>query len=132
MLDQLAHSTIHLFILQILSEHVFYHRHSAQDKYKCVYIRHSLLYYKIHSLVREVSKQRNTFHRKNAIANIYTGCYRDEGGEIDSTEGNEGRLHLSDNNALGTKDEKKILGSKLGSGVCEGSWLCCLSVAKIS
>lgn len=49
MLDQLAHSMIHLFILQILSEHVFYPRHSAQGKYKCVYIRHSLLYYKIQS-----------------------------------------------------------------------------------
>ena len=132
MVDQLAHSMIHLFILQILSEHVFYPRHIAQDKYKCVYIRHSLLYYKIHSLVREVSKQRNTFHRKNAVTNIYIGCYRDEGREINSTKDNEGRLHLGDNNALGTKDDKKILGSRLGRCVCEGSWLGCLSVAKIS
>lgn len=89
MLGQSVHSTIHLFVFQIFSKHVFYPRHSTQAKYKCVCIRHGFLYYKVHSLVREESKQRNTFHRKNAVIDIYIGCCRDEGGEINSTEGDE-------------------------------------------
>lgn len=74
----LVHSISHLFVLNMLTEYVFYPRHSAQDKYKDVHLRHALLCYKFHGLVREGNKQRNTCYTGKCYNRYSIGCCADE------------------------------------------------------
>lgn len=48
---------------------------AVQDKYKGIYVKHGLQFYKVHGLVMEIDKQDNVafLPRKNAIRDIYIG-----------------------------------------------------------
>lgn len=79
-----------------------------QDKYKGIYVKHGLQFYKVHGLVMEINKQDNIafLHRKNAIIDIYIG-WRGDKKRWDQFYLKKVREDFTEVaiSALGTKDE---------------------------